>query len=154
MSEALKHGAITDAVIGAAFEVHNVLGYGFLEKVYQRAMQVELQRRGPAAEIEFPVKVRYKGEQVGDFFADLLVAGCVVVELKVAKVYNPKDEAQLLNELKGSGIEVGLLINFGEQRAASQTIHVYAASPAAAEGGPGDTIERMAEGGPLMSGHG
>lgn len=110
------HKEITEQIIGAAFEVHRVLGYGFLEKVYQRAMQVELQLRGLQAEIESKIKVHYKNQVVGDYSADLLVNEVVVVELKVAAQYNPADEAQLLNELKATGIRVGLLINFGREK--------------------------------------
>ena len=112
----LLHKEITEQIIGAAFEVHRVLGYGFLEKVYQRAMQVELESRGFVAEIESKIKVNYKGTVVGDYQADLFVNQCVIVELKVAKEYMPYDEAQLLNELKATGIRVGLLINFGRSR--------------------------------------
>jgi GxxExxY protein len=99
--------------VGAAFEVHSILGYGFLERVYQRAMQVELNARGVNCDLESKITVRFKGEVVGDYQADLFVADCVIVELKVAREYQPADEAQLLNELKATGIRVGLLINFG-----------------------------------------
>ena len=109
----LAHQEITEQIIGAAFEVHRVLGYGFLEKVYQRAMQVELQKRGMTAELERDITVRYKNVVVGEYRADLLVNDVVLVELKVANRYNPEDEAQLLNELKATGLKVGLLINFG-----------------------------------------
>ena len=109
----LQHEQITGEIIGAAFEVYNVLGYGFLEKVYQRAMQVELLHRGLKTELEHKIKVNYKQAVVGDFQADLFVEDAVIVELKVAKTYNPEDEPQLLNELKATGIKVGLLINFG-----------------------------------------
>ena len=110
------HKDITEQIIGAAFEVHSVLGYGFLERVYQRALQAELLRRGISAEIEHRITVSYKGINVGDYAADLFVDGKVVVELKVSAAYNPEDEAQLLNELKASGTKVGLLINFGRQK--------------------------------------
>jgi GxxExxY protein len=113
---ALEHGEITDQITGAAFEVHSVLGYGFLEKVYQRAMQVELINRGLKAERESAIKVKYKGAVVGEYEADLLVADQVIVELKVAKEYQKADEAQLLNELKATGIKIGLLINFGRSK--------------------------------------
>ena len=113
---ALEHGEITEQIVGAAFEVHSVLGCGFLEKVYQRAMQVELIARGLKAETESKIKVTYKGVVVGDYQADLLVADQVIVELKVAKEYQPADEAQLLNELKATGIKIGLLINFGRTK--------------------------------------
>ena len=112
----LLHRELTEAIIGAAYEVHNALGYGFLEKVYQRALQAELIRRGLRAEIEHALHVQYKGVVVGDYFADLLVEGKVIVELKVATELNPYDEAQLINELKATGIRVGLLINFGRTR--------------------------------------
>ena len=95
----LKHGKITEQIIGAAFEVHRILGYGFLEKVYQRAMQVELLLRGLQAELEHPIKVEFKGTPVGNFSSDLFVERKVLVEIKVAKQYNVKDEAQLLNQL-------------------------------------------------------
>ncbi|MDB5385452.1 MAG: 3 family protein [Planctomycetaceae bacterium] len=104
---------VTDQIIGAAFEVYKILGYGFLEKVYQEAMIVELGLRGLKAEDEHPITVFFKGAQVGTYEADLLVEECVIVELKIAKEYQPLDEAQLLNELKATGIKVGLLINFG-----------------------------------------
>jgi GxxExxY protein len=113
---ALEHGEITEQIIGAAFEVYSILGYGFLERVYQRAMQVELRARGLKAEIEEKIKVWYKDELVGDYQADLWVADSVIVELKVAREYQSEDEAQLLNELKATGIRVGLLINFGRTK--------------------------------------
>ena len=112
----LKHGDITREIIGAAFDVHGALGYGFLEKVYQRAMQVELLRRGMKAEIEHPIQVRYRDVIVGDYFADVFVEGAVLVEIKVASDYNSADEAQLINELKATGVAVGLLINFGREK--------------------------------------
>lgn len=112
----LAHASTTEAIIGAAFEVHRQLGYGFLERVYQKALQVELQSRGCGAEIEKKIKVHYKGVVVGDYEADLLVNEKVLVELKVASHYNPEDEAQLLNELKATGIKVGLLLNFGRAK--------------------------------------
>ncbi len=112
----LEHKDITEKIIGAAFEVYNVLGYGFLESVYQKAMQVELQRLGLTAEIESPIKVKYKSVIVGEFRADIFVNGVVIVELKTAKNYNAEDEPQLLNELKATGIKTGLLINFGRTK--------------------------------------
>jgi GxxExxY protein len=112
----LQHKDITEQIIGAAFEVYRVLGYGFLERVYQRAMQVELCKRGLKAEIESSIQVKYKGVIVGDYRADVFVNEAVIVELKVAKNYMPEDEPQLLNELKATGIKVGLLINFGRDK--------------------------------------
>ncbi len=112
----LLHKETTQRIIGAAFEVHDQLGYGFLEPVYQRALQVELLRHGAIAEIEKRSQVRYKGIVVGDYDADVLVDGCVVVEIKVAPQYDKRDEAQLLNEPKATDLKVGLLINFGRNK--------------------------------------
>ncbi len=114
----LQHEEITEQIIGAAFEVHSILGYGFLEKVYQKAMQVELIRRGLKAELEHKIAVSYKNVNVGDYEADLFVEEAVIVEVKIAKKYRPEDEAQLLNELKATGVKVGLLINFGRTEVA------------------------------------
>ena len=112
----LLHGALTEKIIGAAFEVHRVPGYGFLEKVYQRALQAELQRNGIKAELEHAIAVNYKGAIVGEYSADLLIESKVVIEIKVSPNCRPEDEAQLLNELKATGIKVGLLINFGRTK--------------------------------------
>ena len=112
----LLHRATTETIIGAAFEVHQELGYGFLERVYQRALQVELIRRGVAAEIERRIQIQYKGVVVGDYDADLIVADSVAVEIKVNPQYDKRDEAQLLNELKATGLKVGLLVNFGRNK--------------------------------------
>jgi GxxExxY protein len=109
----LLHKEITEQIIGAAYEVHRILGYGFLEKVYQRAMVVELERRGLKVQMEPPAQVFFKDVCVGDYFADLLVEDKVVVELKVARDLNPADASQLINELYAIRREVGLLINFG-----------------------------------------
>src|SRR5213592_2450588 len=113
---AFPHKEITEAIIGSAFEVYNQLGYGFLERVYQRALQVELIRRGVTAEIEKRIQVQYKGVVVGDYDADLIVADSVAVEIKVNPQYDKRDEAQLLNELKATGLKVGLLVNFGRNK--------------------------------------
>ena len=112
----LVHERTTSAIIGAAFEVHQQLGYGFLERVYQRALQVELVRRGATAEIEKRIQVQYKGVVVGDYDADLIVDSCVAVEIKVSPQYDKRDEAQLLNELKATGLKVGMLLNFGRAK--------------------------------------
>jgi GxxExxY protein len=107
---------ITEQLIGAAFEVHNILGYGFLERVYQRAMQVELQSRGINVELEPVIKVYFKSAIVGDYAADLLVAGKIIVELKTDANYQSVHEAQLLNELRGTRTRLGFLINFGREK--------------------------------------
>ena len=107
---------VTEHLIGAAFEVHNTLGYGFLERVYQKAMQVELLARGVEVDLEPQIKVQFKGVIVGDYAADLLVAKQIIVELKVDSAYQSVHEAQLLNELRGTGIRLGFLINFGREK--------------------------------------
>lgn len=110
------HKEITEKIIGAAFEVHKTLGYGFLEAVYQKALMIELELQGLQVQWEPKINVFYKGVIVGYYEADLFVEQKVIVEIKVAKDYNPADEAQLLNELKATGVKVGLLINFGRTK--------------------------------------
>jgi GxxExxY protein len=112
----LLHKDLTEQIIGAAFEVHRHLGYGFLENVYQKAMKVELALRGIKVELESKIEVVYKSNNVGVYEADLFVNDAVIVEIKIAKEYQCADEAQLLNELKATGIKVGLLINFGRRQ--------------------------------------
>jgi GxxExxY protein len=116
MQAALAHADITEAIIGAAFEVHKTLGYGFLEAVYRNAMAVELRNRGFDPSIETRMEVHYKGEPVGTYIADMLVNETVVVEFKVSEEYRKSDEAQLLNELAATRKPVGLLINFGRHK--------------------------------------
>jgi GxxExxY protein len=103
---------ITYAINGAIFEVNKVLGPGFLEKVYENALLYELKKRGLKATGQAPITVNYKGQCVGEYFADLLVEDSVIVELKTAEKIEKIHEAQLLNYLKATGIHVGLLVNF------------------------------------------
>ena len=110
----MKHKEITEQIISAAFYVHNALGWGFLEKVYQNAMIVKLKKDGVKVDVEVPVKVYFENELVGDYFADLMVEDTIIVELKAVKELNPAHDAQLVNYLKATGMNVGLLINFGE----------------------------------------
>ena len=107
---------VTRETIGAAFEVHNVLGYGFLERVCQKAMQVEPETRDVTVELEPKIKVQFKGVIVGEYAADLSVADKIIVELKTDVTYQSIHEAQLLNELKGTGIRLGFLISFGREK--------------------------------------
>ena len=108
---------ITYAIRGAIFEVNTVLGPGFLEKVYENSLLVELVRRGYKAEAQVPIKVQYKNIVVGEYFADLIVEDRVIIELKTAESLDRVHEAQLLNYLKATGIKVGLLVNFKHQKA-------------------------------------
>lgn len=112
----LKHEAITKAVIGCAFEVINELGAGFLESVYEKALCLALRQKGIAAKCQHPIPVLFRKESVGDFYADLLVDEKVIVELKAVMAILPEHQAQIINYLKATGIEVGLLINFGNPR--------------------------------------
>lgn len=111
--EKFRHDDITEKIIEAFFRVYNTLGYGFLEKVYENALMVELRRIGLSAVAQFPIRVLYAGEMVGEYFADILVEDCVIIEIKAAKVIGPEHEAQLLNYLKATSSEVGLILNFG-----------------------------------------
>ena len=108
---------VTYAINGAVFEVNRVLGPGFLEKVYENALLVELRIRGLKAESQVPIKVLYKKNAVGEYIADILVEEKVIVELKTVEKLNKIHEAQLLNYLKATGIQVGLLVNFKHPRA-------------------------------------
>ena len=107
---------LTHSVIGCAFEVINELGSGFLESVYEKAMVRALSDAGVFAEAQKPVKVMFRGKTVGDYYVDLLVEKKVIVELKAIKSLNPEHHAQVINYLKATGIEVGLLINFGNPK--------------------------------------
>jgi GxxExxY protein len=109
----LEHEEITGQIINAAYTVHKILGNGFLEKVYRNALAAELKLCGQSIEIEKPLTVRYKNEIVGEYFADIVVGGCVIVEIKATEKHNPAYEAQILNYLKATELKVGLLINFG-----------------------------------------
>ena len=112
----LKHELITKTVIGCAFEVINELGAGFLESVYERALLLALRQKGLSVTPQRPVSVMFRGESVGDFYADLFVEEKVIVELKAVKAIAPEHQAQAINYLNATGIEVGLLINFGNPR--------------------------------------
>ncbi|HVM62313.1 MAG TPA: GxxExxY protein [Verrucomicrobiae bacterium] len=109
----LIHGELAKEIVGAAFEVHNILGYGFLEKVYERALLIELVKRGLKAESQAAITVKYKEAIVGDYVADIVVEEKVILELKAEDEYNRQHEAQLLNYLKATGFKLGILINFG-----------------------------------------
>ena len=110
-----KHAEITDLIIKAFYVVYNTLGYGFAEKVYKNALMMELRAMGLAVEVEYPITVYYKGQPVGVFAADLFVADCIIVELKAIKELIDENEAQLLNYLRATMNEVGLLLNFGPE---------------------------------------
>ena len=108
---------LTYAINGAIFEVNKILGPGFLEKIYENALLVELKSRGIKAESQVPIKVTYKDALVGDYIADLLVEDRVIIELKTVEKLEKIHEAQLLNYLKATGKQVGLLVNFKNKKA-------------------------------------
>jgi GxxExxY protein len=111
----LLHKSITDSILKVYYEVYNELGSGFLEKVYQNAMYFELIARGYKVEAQKQIKVYFKKQLVGDYFADLLVEDKVIVELKACELLMNVHVAQTMNYLKATEIEVGLLLNFGEE---------------------------------------
>jgi GxxExxY protein len=108
-----KHSAITEQILAAFYAVYSTLGYGFLEKVYVNALKIELERRGFKVAKEYEIKIYYAGQMVGEYYADLIVAEAVIVEVKATKLLAQEHEAQLLNYLKATPYEVGLLLNFG-----------------------------------------
>ena len=112
MSE-LFHGDLSYKVVGLSMEVHRKLGGGFLEKVYENALRIELEALGLRVEQQAAIKVRYNGQIVGEYFADLLVEGCIIVEIKAVQTLVREHEIQLVNYLAATGIDIGLLINFG-----------------------------------------
>ncbi len=109
----MKYEDTTGKIIKAFYNVYNELGYGFLEKVYENAMAIEISNMGLGVKQQFPIKVFYGESQIGEYYADLLVEDKVIIELKAADGIAPEHEAQLLNYLKATDIEVGLLLNFG-----------------------------------------
>ena len=110
----MKNEELTGKIIGASFIVHNILGYGFLEKVYKNALAFELKKNNLNVEIEYPIKVKYQNQVVGEYFADLFVEKQIIVEIKAVKELRQVHEVQLVNYLKATGIEIGILINFGK----------------------------------------
>jgi len=110
-----KHSEITEKVIRAFYKVYNTLGYGFLEKVYENALFIELTENGLTVERQGQIKVYYDGKEVGVYFADLIIERSVIIELKATDVLCEEHEFQLINYLKATEIEVGLLLNFGKK---------------------------------------
>jgi len=110
-----KYSDITGKILKAYFKTYSVLGYGFLEKVYENAMFIELEKIGLTAERQKQITVYYEGHKIGEYFADLFVENRIIVELKSAEVLCTEHEFQFINYLKATGIEVGLLLNFGQK---------------------------------------
>ena len=110
-----KHSELTGQIIKAAYEVFHILGFGFLESVYEKALKIKLEKMEFSVQSQFPIAVYFEKQLVGDFRADLIVNNSVIIELKAVETLHPKHEVQLVNYLKATEIEVGLLINFGEK---------------------------------------
>ena len=104
----------TDLIIKAFFKVYNKLGYGFLEKVYHNAFLIELQNLGFDVKNQYPIEVYYEEQQVGEYYADIVVDNCIIIENKAAEALREEHEFQLINYLKATEMEVGLLFNFGK----------------------------------------
>ena len=112
----MPHEELTEAVIGCAFEVINELGAGFVESVYEKALLVAMRQKGLSGTAQYPIKVMFRNECVGDFYADIFMEEKVIVELKAVKALTPEHQAQIINYLNATGVEVGLLVNFGNSR--------------------------------------
>ena len=109
----MKHSDLTEKIIKAAYTVHNVLGFGFLEKVYKNALVIELRKMGLNVLKEKPITLYYENKMVGEYITDVIVEDKIILELKAIKELAEIHEVQLINYLKATGIEIGLLINFG-----------------------------------------
>jgi GxxExxY protein len=111
----ILHEELSNKIIGCFYKVYNKLGYGFLEKIYLNSMMIELQRSGLQVEKQKQIKVYYDGLMVGEYFADLIVENTVILELKAAEALVLEHELQLVNYLKATEKEIGLLLNFGRE---------------------------------------
>jgi GxxExxY protein len=111
----LLHRDLTEVILKTFYEVYNELGYGFLERVYQNALYIELKNKGLEVIPQKKIKVYYKGNVVGDYYADLIVENKIILELKAVEYIVEQFENQLLNYLRGTDCEVGLLLNFGKK---------------------------------------
>jgi len=113
----MKLDEITYEIRGAIFEVNKILGHGFLEKVYENALLIELKKRNLKVESQVPLKVKYKEQNVGEYFADIIVEGTILIELKALEKLEKVHEAQILNYLHAIRIPIGLLVNFSYPKA-------------------------------------
>ncbi|MEK8024154.1 MAG: GxxExxY protein [Candidatus Hydrogenedentota bacterium] len=119
----MLHQEITEQILAAAFDVAHELGAGFVENVYEKAMFVALKDKGLHASLQVPFKVKFRNVIVGDYVADMIVEDKVLVELKAVKTLTPEHQAQVINYLEASGLEVGLLINFGNKKIEYKRLH-------------------------------
>lgn len=111
----ILHQEITHTIIQSFYKVYNTLGYGFLEKVYENVLLLELREQGLTCERQFPIEVYYNDKKVGEYYADIIVGQLVIIENKAAEAICKEHECQLINYLKATNIEVGLLLNFGKE---------------------------------------
>lgn len=125
-----KHSSVTEQIIKAFYYVYNELGHGFLEKVYENALVIQVRKQGLVVRQQAPIKVYFDAQIVGIYFADLLVDNKVIVEIKVAEGLCDEHEAQLLHYLKATEIDVGLLLNFGPRPQVKRKIFETARTPA------------------------
>jgi GxxExxY protein len=114
---------LTGTILEACFEVANELGHGFLESIYAKALGIVLRQKGLSVQSEIHLQVMFRGQPVGEFCADLLVEKQVLVELKAVRALLPEHQAQVINYLKATGIEVGLLVNFGTPKIEFKRLH-------------------------------
>ncbi len=119
----MLHQELTHKILEACFEVINELGAGFLESVYQNALMIALRDKGLNAKAQFPLSVTFRGQEVGHFFAGFLVEEKVILELKAVTALAPEHQAQVINYLKATGIDVGLLVNFGKPKLEYHRLH-------------------------------
>ena len=125
----MLHEDLTAKVLEACFEVTKELGAGFLESVYEKALVMALRQKGLDVKEQYPLNVTFRGHVVGEFYADILLEGKVIIELKTARALTPDHQAQLINYLNATGIEVGLLVNFGNPRLEYKRLHRYKQVP-------------------------
>jgi len=115
MTDLLKHRDLTDKIIGTFYEVYNELGFGFLESVYEEAMLMALRAKSLRVEQQVPIPVWFRGRKIGNFEADLIVEDIIILELKAVRCLDEAHQAQLLNYLRATEIEIGLLLNYGHR---------------------------------------
>ena len=128
--QSLLYGDLTRKILATCFEVLNELGAGFLESVYEKALVIALKENGLEAKAQAPIEVIFRGQTVGQFYADILVENKIIVELKAVSHLLPEHKAQVINYLKSSGIEVGLLVNFGDSKLEYRRFQNRANNPA------------------------
>ncbi|MGA2093023.1 MAG: GxxExxY protein [Sedimentisphaerales bacterium] len=130
----LKHRELSEKIIAAAYAVHKELGYGFVEKVYKNASAVELQENGLKCALEVPLRVLYHEKTVGEYCADMIIDDKIIIEVKAVSNLAPIHEVQLVNYLKATGLQIGLLINFGESVKVKRRIFGYDADEDLSDG--------------------